>query len=203
MSLWRRTVGACLAFGVATNIILAWWITAMDDSAEGTPGAVDGPATQVQIDWWTAHAPSEYPHDGPTYVFSRPMPGVCTEIMLPQYPPEKGLRCCVERRRAGWPFKALEGHRWPHPVDARLDWNVGVWHMIDNRPWLPLQPMWLGFLANTVFLGLVPFLAIALCVLTRRTLRSRRHQCLRCGYPVGVSPVCTECGHAVSQQIAG
>ena len=34
-------------------------------------------------------------------------------------------------------------------------------------------------------------------VVDRRTRRRRRGQCEKCAYPIGVSPVCTECGAAV------
>jgi hypothetical protein len=202
MRRWLRIVACCLVFGAIANVIVAWWITATDDS-QWTYGGINGPPDDAQVAWWVANAPRDYP-SVPGFVASKSMFGVWTEELCEDVP-LKGLwrHPVAERRRAGWPFATLEGHKWCHPMDGALNAEVGVWHLFSDRPWLPLQPMWPGFVANTLFFGLLPFLPIALFVMTRRVLRSRRHQCLRCGYPVGVSPVCTECGHAVSRQIAG
>jgi hypothetical protein len=65
-----------------------------------------------------------------------------------------------------------------------------------NAHMLVYKPLWPGFAINTLFfasaLGLliVPMFAV-------RLVRQVRRRCMKCGYPVGVSAVCTECGAEV------
>ncbi|MHC4711610.1 MAG: hypothetical protein ACYTA3_14740 [Planctomycetota bacterium] len=63
---------------------------------------------------------------------------------------------------------------------------------------LPLRPILIGNAVNTVSFAAVLW-AIALGPGTlRRFIRRRRQLCQACGYPVGESELCTECGHAVA-----
>ncbi len=62
---------------------------------------------------------------------------------------------------------------------------------------LPLRPLWPGFAINTlVFAGAawLVWLMLAAGMSLQRRLRCR---CGNCGYPIGISPVCTECGRKV------
>jgi len=73
------------------------------------------------------------------------------------------------------------------------------------HPVLPLRVIWPQFLMNWAIYFLV-WSAILLIVLllllhARRWLRLRRGECPKCGYPAGVSQVCTECGHALPAQL--
>lgn len=63
---------------------------------------------------------------------------------------------------------------------------------------LPVMPLWAGFLMNTLFYILMTVLLFGAPGTLRRLIRRRRGQCQACGYPIGASPVCTECGAAVS-----
>lgn len=49
---------------------------------------------------------------------------------------------------------------------------------------------------------LLPFAVIVTIILrvNQRDMRVRRGQCRECGYPIGTSQVCTECGAAVSKR---
>ena len=63
---------------------------------------------------------------------------------------------------------------------------------------LPYRPIWPGLAINSVFWGAIAFGVVNAYGRTRRTLRRRRGLCPACAYPVGASPVCTECGAAVT-----
>lgn len=66
-----------------------------------------------------------------------------------------------------------------------------------DSPILPLRPIWPGFAVNMLaYAGLLWGLFLSGSAL-RRALRAYRRQCRTCGYPIGTSPVCTECGAAV------
>lgn len=98
----------------------------------------------------------------------------------------------------GWVFEhaeychcvRLEGHRArePGPFSSQTD------------ACLPLRPMWPGFLINTILYALILWLLFAAPFALRRRRRRRRGLCEQCAYPIGVSPVCTECGASVARR---
>lgn len=65
-----------------------------------------------------------------------------------------------------------------------------------HRPALPLRPIWRNFAVNTLFYALILWLVVRGPFVLRRIIRQRRGRCPGCGYPVGSSAVCTECGSA-------
>jgi len=104
----------------------------------------------------------------------------------------------------GWPCRALwcipgegKGYGMDPPEGGILvpDWAA----VSGNRflqPTLPLRPIWPGFAINTLFYAAVLWMVFAAPFALRRMIRRRRGQCQRCAYPIGSSPVCTECGAA-------
>ena len=126
----------------------------------------------------------------------------------------------VVRTFAGWPCRSLSGHRWQRGSFA-LDLREpdGGWYTLQpdalprpgdvyrsgipvsrDRPTgiragvLPLRPVWPGFAANTAVYGAALSLLAAALVGLRGFDRVRRRRCPACAYPMGDSPVCTECG---------
>jgi len=106
------------------------------------------------------------------------------------------------RFQAGWPMRSLESSTGPgwRPVGrAGRAWayefakGPGTPKWLEGHP-LPLYPLWVGFSFNTLFWGgALPPLILAFRI-GQGFHRRRRGQCWWCGYPLGVSPVCTECG---------
>jgi len=72
---------------------------------------------------------------------------------------------------------------------------------------LPTGILWPGFIVNSVAASTAWLLLICCCIATYRGRgwwRVRRHECPKCGYPIGTSLQCTECGRelpAILQQI--
>jgi hypothetical protein len=64
---------------------------------------------------------------------------------------------------------------------------------------LPYALVWPGFAINTLFYAGVLWVLLCGPFALRRMIRRRRGLCAQCAYPIGQSPVCTECGapHAV------
>lgn len=117
----------------------------------------------------------------------------------------------------GWPFVCLSsrcvgrgdhspvGGVWrsglgPQSVDWkqwergwRLKNQIRIVDPADEKWTLPVNVHWIGFVGNTIFWALpwsVPLLLLTL----RRRWRRRQGRCEACGYPIGTSAVCTECG---------
>ena len=74
--------------------------------------------------------------------------------------------------------------------------NWGGWRVSRS---LPLRPIFPGFLINTLFYAVIAYLLLFAWRDVRRVMRSRRGCCGKCGYPVGESAVCTECGAGVKR----
>lgn len=68
---------------------------------------------------------------------------------------------------------------------------------------LPLRPIWPGFAINTIVCALGSWILWLTLLLAVRVPRRWRGQCGYCGYPTGVSPVCTECGRPVKARQRG
>lgn len=125
---------------------------------------------------------------------------------------ESGL-IIVHRRigdARGWPMLSM----WSEPFHAYKSrdegWvvsrgNGGIktplppWHRgtFPLERYLPLRPIWFGFAINTMLYSATAaslWILIRAPFLIRRAVRRKRNQCPHCGYPIGVSAACTECG---------
>jgi hypothetical protein len=118
------------------------------------------------------------------------------------------------RMTAGWPFKCVSvGWRWRG--EARGDANssggsvsrvvtaiaapLGLrWSMqSDAYEARELEVLWLGLCSNTALFSIAILAMVVAPVSFMRSMRERRGQCARCGYPRGPHPVCVECGAGV------
>jgi hypothetical protein len=110
----------------------------------------------------------------------------------------------------GWPMRSLRAEIWSEiEIDQagvmtfRFEGHPppSVWHDgIDTDRGilrLPIRPVFPGIIVNSILYAVILGLLSTAPFATRRMLRRRRGQCAKCAYPVGTSPVCTECGAAV------
>ena len=101
----------------------------------------------------------------------------------------------------GFPFHALQSQwrgngRAESPSlsrgVARPTWIPSKWSL---APFLPIQPVWIGLLANWSTYSLLSMLGLYGVCAARRRFRSRRGLCPKCAYQVpSTTPVCPECG---------
>jgi len=112
------------------------------------------------------------------------------------------------------PWEFLEIDQLPAGVSLAPDGEVGPisafsgWHAFDreNAPYpypvrFPVQPLWLGMAANSIFYGAIIAALVATPGLIRRAIRARRVRaglCPSCRYPRGVAAVCSECGERLA-----
>jgi hypothetical protein len=99
----------------------------------------------------------------------------------------------------GWPTISM----WCQH-DRRMDAASGAASRQDVDAWLllgqsversvPLNPISPNFAINTIFYAAILWMLFFAPGSVRRTIRRRRGLCPACAYPIGTSPVCTECG---------
>jgi hypothetical protein len=117
--------------------------------------------------------------------------------------------------RAGWPWLAMEGWMEHDATRVAAAAFPPTYHFafVDKKRlvradrllmerMIPLRPIWPGFVLNWAFWSLTLGLFCLTALLGRRSIRHVRRQCLGCGYPIGTSPVCTECGRRVSPRVS-
>ncbi len=95
--------------------------------------------------------------------------------------------------RVGYPLSTLRY------VVRRSDRKLEYVGAVRTGVRLPILPIWPGFPINTLFYAAILWLLIPGPFALRRFIRRRRGLCPKCGYPLGDSSVCTECGHALPQ----
>lgn len=110
---------------------------------------------------------------------------------------------------SGWPMLALCGG-CVMDMKGRLsqvsstEWAIiPPWAVAPGQPltgrefkFLPLRPIWPGFLVNSALAGILLWALWTLPGVLRRTIRRRRGLCLRCGYDLRgrADAPCPECG---------
>jgi hypothetical protein len=100
----------------------------------------------------------------------------------------------------------MDGTRTNRNASVKFEFAIpldGVIHFTQGRDnysldkaqkLLPLRPIWPGFVINTLFYATILWVMWFVSRKVKRTLRGRRGVCQACSYPIGTSPVCTECG---------
>lgn len=145
----------------------------------------------------------------------------CARLRLPTAEYAAG-QAWMEYRRLqvrGWPMLSMCCEEQQHLLMKNATWvtrpgRLGI--QLWLPPWqggfrkeipkmIPLEPVWPGFVVNTaLFAGAMwasrQMFGAPLAI--RRRKRRKRGQCVACGYPIGLSPVCTECGKPVTARDA-
>ncbi len=65
------------------------------------------------------------------------------------------------------------------------------------------SPIWSGFFLNLLFYAPMIWLVARVPRAVRRYIRTRHKRCAACGYPIGVSERCTECGNLIGLRPGG
>ncbi|MCC6908068.1 MAG: hypothetical protein IT430_09025 [Phycisphaerales bacterium] len=115
----------------------------------------------------------------------------CLSMMGAVRYPRGGLYVYDEKNQR---ITLMEQHRWIYPISMPTLGVAGAYGELGQFRWLPLHPIWTGFAFNTVCYGFLLWLIYGGPRSVRHSHRLKRNRCPACGYPVGVSPVCTECG---------
>ena len=98
---------------------------------------------------------------------------------------------------AGFPADSFDGEIW------RIGWKHLRTEAIGKigEVFLPLRPIPVAFAFNTLVYAAVLWLLIPGPFVLRRFIRVKRGRCVKCGYPMGESAVCSECGSALRRRV--
>ena len=100
-------------------------------------------------------------------------------------------RVQMQVERMGWPLPVLERVQmwWP--------WDDTKW-ATTSEPDPALQLAWSGVILNPILFGVTLWLVLIVPFVVffglRKRRRSKRNECIKCGYPRGSSDTCSECG---------
>jgi len=208
--------------GAVVNVAVAWWcaLTSFTAETESAIAVYDSTIWQVDrisrtgavvfvsvrtrsrgvltgfgadpaelLDEWTGFA-------SPTPEFESGETSRETRAASARGLPMLALRCETTRRGAGQIRGGLDTGALPLNHWHWLQ-KTPVGHLLANPRVLPLRPLWPGFAVNTIFYAVAFWLLIGGPFALRRFIRLQRGLCLKCGYPMGDSGVCTECGKAL------
>ena len=199
-------IAVCLLLGVVVNVAVAWGCALW-----ATPSSRENGGFQVAGVPWTYLRMRGFGVDRirlRNYAQSWPVGKLPDGVPEPRFGPEIAVEQAYVS--AGWPWQALRTQAVvEQPVTERrrlffepgypeVSWDFGFVLPGDPGPpvaakVLPLRPMLLGFVADTLLYAALLWLLIPGPFVLRRFLRVRRGLCPKCAYPIGESSVCTEC----------
>jgi len=114
--------------------------------------------------------------------------------------------------RTGWPAASFMGESYTTagngipiastwsgviPVSSTYGAKTSVPGIFTYERPMPIRPIWVGLIINTLLFAVLAWMTRSASRILRGHIRVLRHRCPSCGYPVGVSEVCTECGGEV------
>ena len=228
MKRWAIIITICLLIGAIINVAAAWWFTVRLDELAPTSNGVTGISKNGPgYHTWTVETIT-WP--GCTWSFSNSSYTSFRgdEIELTAYEalpywaeftkpnPKATQPYAFHWQHAvayGWPFRSML-RAWQGSDNNKDDyfhsfyWDAPKWlrgektsPIAHKQPlYLPLRIIWPGFIANTLLYMMMPLLIFNLPIKLRSYLRLKRKQCTKCGYPIGQSEVCTECGAELKAQ---
>lgn len=212
-------VAGCLVAGAVISTLVAWGCeyrrTARYSSARHLGQVVEGPmAWPVAVERWPERWRSTAPFNAQTKREEHEGVGCVDRVYTAM---DRTMNIwALHEISSGWPCVCAAWYdvRW-FPYDGRprnvpmhdfADFWLNGLHVtavtLDDFPvvkqpvYFPISPLWRGMIINSSFYGAAVFGCLLGVGLVRRIRRRRLGLCETCGYPVGVSTVCTECGKA-------
>ncbi len=214
---WIRiiaTASTCLLLGAIINIAVAWACVCWSDETDLE--ILTHPAHGAAR--WAAPTPADWPAADS---LARATGLGITNCLVGGPARDEDSRSQQWVLQAGWPARSMyvarftvhpKVHTWAPVTLSDISeiesetwrdglalpvWAKGTFTSVTGR-YLPTQVIWSGFAINSSLYASVLWLISGAPFRLRRRLRIRRGLCPACAYPIGTSPVCTECGEALA-----
>jgi hypothetical protein len=203
-----KVVVTAIALSLASTLSIAWacaaWIS-IDEKVAGRFVSVPVGGTI----WDTSYVQNHFGHTRINFLRSERHYDQVTARFTRSSNQDLVIR---EEVRAGWPSRAFRSERDAISIIVPNQFGLiqnstaparsGIALGPIGHPWrvLPYDLIWPGFIANVTFYSIVWCLLLAAPSVVRGRLRIKRGQCASCGYPIGTSDTCTECGSSVKRR---
>lgn len=203
---WLFKLGLALCLGVVVNLGVAWFVwSRMSSPPWSLREAADRevPIDDSDRELWARRARDSWPTNPPS-IRSEQRHSSVSGRLISKVDFEGDGVFWVWRLEAGWPYACLAIEYWRESLSVRVagqgpiennGWTIG------GRPF-PKEILWTGFAVNTAAYTLGWLVLILSPGVIRRRARVWRSRCPACGYPVGLNPVCTECGKRLPARLA-
>lgn len=221
MKRWVIIITICILIGAIINVAIAWWFAIRFDRFAPYSNSKIGISNfdygygqwSVSTHYWLGSTRTSTAVDSiegssrNNFPVEKALPYWAESIRPEQYQigmlSNKSLKAIAQ----GWPFRAMmiiagPGFDSEDKLLRGIPWDAPTW--LRGRPiappsqvgpiYLPLKIIWPGFIANTLLYSLVFYSIFFMHFKLRHVLRLKRKQCIKCGYPIGQSEICTECG---------
>lgn len=209
-------IGICMFMGTCINVSIAALCVMMAQAKPDMPVSL----TTDDIEYFTGQYPFEnygamaHNWGGCTKQFGYTESMIGTTFQLKGFPAPSepdGTFTTISEIKAGWPFYSLRhnevqmmnGKVWVQQYSFMYG-TPRVLSSITGQFTFPRYIIWSGFVLNSILFAVV----LAIMMVSVRSsywlLRQRRQKrglCVACGYPLGLSDICSECGQ-VRQEIA-
>jgi hypothetical protein len=184
-----------LLVGTITNLIVAWGFDTFARMPSGQTQPI--PADEARK-LWSQSAPRDWKGSESIGTVRLTAFGASVDCLTTSI---DGLPFAVTEYRVGWPLPTLMS-RCLH-AGEREHWRWAFAH--HDASWtyfrpsriLPWRPLWRGMAINTFLFAGAAFAIVTAPAVCMWLVRRIRVQCPACGYPIGSSPRCTECGRPV------
>jgi hypothetical protein len=196
---WIITIAALLLAGAVVNFAVAWACSAF--ARLGNQLNVE--ASPSDEAWLKANAPFLLNEDWPLSDAVATKHGFGKRFRVVAAGDAYTEGAHGYRLALGWPLRSVcySGFRYKHRQDdgsiTSTDHHLGrirfPWASADDF-FARADILGAGLAVNSLLYATILCLFIRGPVALRRFIRSSRGLCLACGYPLGESPVCTECG---------
>nr|CAP47615.1 putative integron gene cassette protein [uncultured bacterium] len=209
---------ALLSLAAMLNVVIAWSLALLVDECEvGTYNTASAsiPGGIWLVDTWSCPG-AEFIHSvrrrgslEPGNELSDPSELLPYWSRLARPTPEFASGASDFEKRfveaRGWPMLSLRCSLTMSSGAPAVSYSVAsawetpwIWNSNLRPRTLPLSPVLLGFVSNTVLYAALIYLLIRGPIGLRRFVRRCRGQCLSCGYPTGHSKSCPECDSPLS-----
>lgn len=190
-----QILAALVLIAAAINPLVALMCIKSGSDASRVPMKVNVSGPGAAGLGWPIRGPHDQPWPDPTQISRAESFGY---VRVDGWSAESSPRKTTHQMKVewmGWPLPVLEVRQfwWP--------WKDPAWASSkESDPSMGVH--WLGTTLNPIIAGssiwLVLFGPVLLWRTVRRMRRRRHGLCRHCGYPIGVSELCTECGAVLS-----
>lgn len=204
---WARRVLLCIVVGAGLNVLVAWAILF---NAAHVPAAYPFAETGETGGAWPIAPPSTWPREWGRRLRISTQFGIEIESFSKTRYSEYGDSVSMAVLRCGWPMRSLKRGSFGGSTDVESaeDSEVSRWFRegvelparakrLITYPvswWLPVRPIWGGFVVNTGVFGGGVGAVWGLCAAARRGRRRLAGRCVTCGYELAGLSRCPECG---------